>query len=44
MNNPLLEAYLTIKAYMEMLDIDIQTAWLYLEEGYNKVMKENNNE
>ena len=38
--NPLIEAYITIKAYMDMLDVDIQTAWLYLEEGYNKFMKE----
>ena len=29
---------------MDMLDVDIQTAWLYLEEGYNKFMKENKNE
>ena len=35
--NPLIEAYITIKAYMEMLDIGIQQAWEYLEESYRKM-------
>lgn len=32
----IIEAYVTIKRYMEMLDLDIQQAWLYLEEAYRK--------
>lgn len=30
------EAYIVIKNYMEILDLDIQQAWVYLEEAYRK--------
>lgn len=33
---PLKAVYLTMKRYMEMLDLNIQQAWVYLEEAYKK--------